>query len=290
MRNRKILMLTTILTISSVSNFAMSADTVTDQIAKQPSAAVSTRTENAIFEYSARKILGYVSEARVALGNKQKTVANSYIDNALKEIDNIRNANNYLEMVGVQFGRILYGDSNSYYIPIADDTYAVRTYANGPFWSSDKTTAIKDVELITVDIAINPDKATTRLQAAKDKIAVNDYASASSELKSMLDESIRETTSTDQPFMKLQDNIYLTRVLIRQQNYDSARYTLKHAKAALSDYETTATTKERKDSIKTLHKEIDDLDNTIKKKDPTALQKAASKVDKWWNDIKSWAK
>lgn len=290
MSNKKLLMLTTILTISSVSQISLAANTVTDQIAKQPSKAISSSTENTMFEHSARKILGYASEARVALDNKQNDLAATHVDNALNEMEKIRDTKSFLETLGVQFGRVLYGESNSYYIPIADDTYAVRTYAKGPFWSADKTTAVRDVELVTVDISINPEKATEHLRNAKTKISSNDILSASTELKNLLDESIRETTAVKQPFTQLQDNIYLTRILIRQHNYDGARYTLKHTKSSLSEYEKTITAPEARASITALRKEIDAIENTIKKNDPTILQKSSSKVDKWWKDVKSWAK
>lgn len=290
MYNKKLLMLTTIFTISGASHLAIAANNVTDQIAKQPSAAISSHTENVAFEYSARKILGYASEARVALDNKQNDIATAYIDNAVNEMDKVRNTQNFLETVGIQFGRVYYGKNNSYYIPVADDSYAVRTYTKGPFWSANKTTAVRDVGVITVDISINPEKATEHLQEAKAKIEANDVTAASKELKNLLDESIRETTKVTEPLITSEDNIYLTRILIRQQNYDGARFTLKHAKAALKDYEATIKVPAHRAGINSLHKEIDNLDNTIKQKDPTLLQKSTDTVDKLWNDLKSWAK
>jgi hypothetical protein len=107
---------------------------------------------------------------------------------------------------------------------------------------------VRDVEMVNVDIAINPEKAIAHLQAAKQKTGLGDWRAADLELKNLLDESIHETTAADQPFTRLQDNIYLTRILIRQENYDGARYTLKHAKAALSEYEKTVTTSARRTS------------------------------------------
>ncbi|MBN8532320.1 MAG: YfdX family protein [Alphaproteobacteria bacterium] len=250
---------------------------------------VATAPQNPVFEYSARKVLGYVSEARVASSNRQKDAAMSYIDAAQIELANIRNTKNHLETVGVRFGRVLYGDTGSYYIPIADDTYAVRSYAHGPFWSSDKAIAVRDVQLLNVDIAINPEKAIARLDTAKQKLGKDDWSAADDELEALLSESIRETASSGQPLTQLMDNIYLTRVLVRQSNFDGARYTLKHAKSALDDYEKTATDAQ-KTRATALRQEIDSLQATIDKRDPTMMQQAASKVDEWWTDLKAWTK
>lgn len=266
------------------------ADTTGDKSVRKTTDLVTSRTENSVFEYSARKVLGFVSEARMSVSNKNKETALAYLDESLRELNAIRNTRDYLEMIGIRFGRVLYGESDSYYIPVADDTYAVRTYARGPFWSGDKATAVRDVELVSVDIAINPERAIAHLQSAKQKIDLSDWVGADSELKNMLDESIHETTATHQPFTRMQDNIYLTRILIRQHNYDGARFTLKHAKAALGEYEKTVTTPERRTNVENLRKEIDSLDDVIQRRDPTLLKKATDKVDQWWNDLKTWTR
>ncbi len=289
MSNRKLLVLTTIATVSCFGSPSFAEDKIITQVTPKSSAVLASKTSSSVFEYSARKLLGYVSEARVILNDKQKNAAIIYIDEALREIQNISNTREYLEMSGVQFGRILYGKDSNYYIPISDDTYAMRTYANGPFWSSDKATAVRDVELVTFDIAIIPEKATLHLQEAKKKLETSDYKAASNELQQLLEESVHEVKSETQPFIKLRDNIYLTRILIRQQNYDGARYTLKYAKSALDEYEKSVTDDNLRTNVKNLRTEIESLDKTIKSKDPTLVQQSVAKIDKWWNDMKSWA-
>lgn len=266
---------------------SIAADTA-QQVAQQVTAPAATNTENPAFAYSARKMLGMVSEARIAIGNKSDEAAIAYIDESLRELDGIRNARDYLEMMGIRFGRVSYGADRSYYIPIADDTYAVRTYARGPFWSENKTTAVRDVDVVNIDIAINPEKSVAHLEAAKSKIGNKDYNGADSELKNLLDDSIHETTKTDQPLVRLQDNMYLTRILIRQENYSGARYTLKHAKAALNDYEKHVTDPARRTDVASLRSEIDSLDEVIQRRNPTLLKKAADKVDGWWEKLKAW--
>lgn len=261
-----------------------------DKITAQETVSVATHSQNVAFDYSARKMLGYVSEARTRLNNEHKGEAAAYLDSAIAELNSIRNTRSYLDAVGLHFGRVLYGENNSYYIPIADDTYAVRTYARGPFWTGTKASAVRDVQLVNVDIAINPEKAMAHLQMAKQQLSGGDFKTADNELRRLLDESLHQTTSVSQPFTRLQDNIYLTRVLLRQQNYDGARYTLRNAKAALSDYEKTIATPEARTSADNLHKEIVMLDETIQSRDPTLMREASDKVEHWWNDLKGWTK
>jgi hypothetical protein len=143
---------------------------------------------------------------------------------------------------------------------------------------------------VNVNISINPEKATAHLQAAKDKINGGDYKAADKELKGLLDESITETTATEQPLVKLQDNIYLARVLVRQENYDGARYAIKHAKDALNDYEKSLTTSESRADVDNMRQDIDTLNEIIARRDPDLLKKATDKVDAWWKKIKNWTR
>lgn len=271
--------------VTALSSTALAAESVATT--GQSLTPVSRSSANPLYEFSARKVLGYVSEAHVAINNQQKESAIASIDQAMNELHSIQDTKDYLETMGMRSGRVLYGTGSSYYIPIADDTYAVRSYTRGPFWSADKATAIRDVELVSMDISINPTTAATRLQNAKDALNKNEYNKADNELEALLKDTIHETTSVALPLTRLQDNIYLTRILVRQQNYDGARYTLKHAKSALEEYEQTASG-ERKQNLVTLRAEIERLDKTIEARDPTMLEKAAAKVDEWWENIKTW--
>jgi hypothetical protein len=272
-------------TLLSAPVFA--AEDTDDQIARQ-SSAVAQSDANPAFALSGRKMLGYISEARVAIGKENKEVANALLDSALQELNSIRNTQDNLQMMQVPFGRVLYGQVNSYYIPIADDIYAIRSYAHGPFWSPNKATAVRDVELVNVNIAINPDKAEAHLEAAKQKIATDDFSEADKELSYLLNESIHQTAAAGQPYAKLQDNIYLTRVLMRQQNYEAARFTLKHAREALNDYDKTNLSPDQRADAENLRREMETMDATIQKRSPTMLSKATDKVEQWWKDLKAW--
>jgi hypothetical protein len=266
------------------------ADVRSDQISNQLSSPLASYSKNPAFDYSARKILGYTSEARISLMAERKDQATAYINAARTELDKIHNTKNYLEMMGLPFGNVIYGDNGSYYIPIADDTYAVRNYEKGPFWSTNKTTAVRDVELVSIDISINPDKAQGYLQAAQNDINANNFKSADKDLGKLLNDSIHPTSTTEEPLARLLDNIYLTRVLIRQENYSGARYTLRNAKSALSDYEKNITAPEARSSIHALKEEIDGLDAEIRENKPTLLQSASKKTDLWWAKLKSWTR
>ncbi len=250
---------------------------------------LTSTSQNIAFEYSARKILGLVSEARAALDNKNKEDALNDVDMASHELDTVRNIRNYMEMTGAVFGRVFYGNGSSYYIPVADDTYAVRTYKRGPFWSSTKGTAVSDVKIVMFNLSIDPEKAATHLQNAQKDINDDDYKKASRELKDFVEESLNEVTTSEEPFAKLADNIYLTRVLLRQGNHDGARYTLRSAKSALKDYKKTLPS-ESDTTLDNMQQQIDALNNSLEKRDPGVMKKATDTVEKWWGNVKSWNK
>ena len=279
-----------VVSIALQSNIVAAADVKANQISNQLTSPLSSYSKNPAFDYSARKILGYASEARISLEDERRDEAIAYINAAQLELDSIHNTRNYLEMMGLPFGRVLYGKDGNYYIPIADDTYAVRSYAKGPFWSIHKTTAVRDVELVNVDVSINPDKAQSYLLTAQKDISSNHLKSADKDLSSLLDDSIHPTTVTDEPLARLMDNIYLTRILIRQENYGGARFTLRNAKSALNDYEKNISAPESRASIGDLRTQIDALDIEIQQNKPSLLHTASQKVDGWWNNLKLWTK
>lgn len=248
---------------------------------------VDSTQQNSAFEYSARKILGYASESRAALDDNNTQDAIDDLVMASEELGRIHDIKSYMEANGVMFGRVFYGDSRSYYIPVADDTYAVRSYKQGPFWSGKKGMAVSDVQLVLVNISIDPEKAAQHIHTAQKDIAHKDYSKAQTELNDLLEESIRTVASSEQPFTRLQDNVYLTRVLLAQRNYDGARYALKHAKSALDDYAKTLAKPDAR--VNSMKLEIEALDKTIQQRDPSMLKQAEQKVEKWWKELKSWS-
>ena len=79
-------------------------------------------------------------------------------------------------------------------------------------------------------------------------------------------------------------------IFIAGKNYDGAKYALKHADKALDDMQNSDDYESHRTNIITLRQDVKDLQNYIEKRDPTMIQKADDKMDKWWQEMKNWSK
>lgn len=260
----------------------------TDAIQK---ASVSVKAADAglAAAYSAPKIIGLVSEARIALIDGQQEEAATCLRKAKSELAALHEAHNYVEMMDVPFGQLLYGSDSYFYLPVAENIHAARAYKSDLLWISNKATAVRRADLISAHLMIDFAASFEHLRVAQKAIAADDPEGADKALSSLLHESVQDIAAVEQPQVRLKDNIYLTHVLIRQQSYNGARYALQSAKTALEDYREKISDTGMLAKVDTLAQEIDSLDTTIDRHDPLMIRNADYKVDEWWNDPELWS-
>ncbi len=82
----------------------------------------------------------------------------------------------------------------------------------------------------------------------------------------------------------------MARAFLFGKNYDGASYALKHADEALDEMHKDNKNEARRTDIAAMRKDVNDLQEHIKKKDPNMIDKATKKIDTWWENLKNWAK
>lgn len=288
------LLITTILSTTLALGFTASyaADSITTGTVKEATAPI-TNAEMADPRVAAAGFVEHVNFARVALAMKNTELAKEHITQARNMAVMIKGTATEPRLIPeIESGRIVYKYETEYqyhYFPIQTGPVQVKTMDNGPVWATNDL-AVTDADIVYLTLNITGDKVETHLVAAEKAIAANDLKSADKHLAELVEATVTVDNKTSMPSVKAHDNIALVRNFIAGKNYEGASYALKHADDALNEMQKDNNNKARLADITAMRKDVADLQTTITKKDPTMIQKANAKMDKWWKDLKNWSK
>ena len=298
MTMKAFLITTTILTCTAV--------TPDIAFAASPAAVMNAGNENAktvIASTDARnaasRFVNIVNRARYSLASKDAENAKKDIEAAKLEAAKLAHLSaTDRKMASMPSGRIVYDingnaktvapNTDYYYYPIETGSIATKEVGAGPFWSAQKGLGVKDAELVYVTVDLSKVQPMVELDKALADISANKLNAADDVLENLIDHVIAVEDSKDALAIKARDNLELTRNYLEAQNYDAARYPLKHAKAALKAMDGNPRYADQQSAVKKYLAEIDGYQQTIESKDPTALEKMHEGWDKMWNDMKRW--
>jgi hypothetical protein len=191
----------------------------------------------------------------------------------------------------LESGRIVYQYDTQYkyhYFPIQTGPVQVKQMDNGPLWAANDL-AVSDADIVYLTLDLTSGKVDEYLYNAEKSIADGNLKDADSQLAQLTETVVVVESITSVPSDKAHDNIALARAFINGKNYDGASYALKHADDALDEMQRSDTYKTRRTEIISMRKDVSALQAHIAKKDPTMIQKAATKLDTWWKDLKDWS-
>lgn len=288
------LLITTILSttfaLGSVASYA--ADTITTGTVKTATSPI-TKAEMADPRVAATGFVEHVNFARVALAMKNTTLAQQHIAQARTMVLVIKNATAEQRVIRqVESGRIVYKYDTEYkyhYFPIQTGPVQVKTMDNGPVWATNDL-AVTDADIVYLTLDLTGDKAETHINEAEAAITANNLKLADDHLAQLTEAVVMVDSKVAMPSVKAHDNIALARNFIAGKNYEGASFALKHADDALDEMQKDDNNKARLADITAMRKDVSNLQETIAKKDPTMIQKANAKMDKWWKDLNSWGK
>lgn len=294
MNTRKLLMTTVLSTglMLGFVPFVQAADNITTDTMKSAGDPV-TKEEVVDPRVAAASFVEHVNYARVALAMKQVDVAGQHIASARNMVMLIKGATaEKLRITEVESGRIVYQYDTEYkyhYFPIHTGPVQVKKIGDGPAWAKNDL-AVMDADIVYLTLDLTDDKAEAFLGAAETAIAANDLKEADNQLAKLTDAVVTIDSKISVPSDKAYDNIGLARSFIAAKNYDGARYALKHADNALDEMEQSDSYKARRPEIAVMRKDVGYLQDVVTQKDPTLIEKANTKMDKWWKDLKTWSK
>jgi hypothetical protein len=289
----KVLLITTIMStgllLSGVST-SYSADITTGTV----TTARIPISKEAISDprIAATSFVEHVNYARVALAMKNVDLAKQHIAQARNMSIIIKAAKvEERRVTRLESGRIIYEYTTDYkyhYFPIQTGPVQVKQVSNGPIWAKNDL-AVTDADIVYLTLDLTGDKTETYLADAEVAIASDNLKEADNQLAKLTEAVVTVDSKVSVPSDKASDNISLARNFLLGDNYAGASFALKHADDALDEMQKDDVYKERRKEIITMRKEVSELQGYITKKNPTMINKAGSKLEKWGKDLKSWS-
>ena len=287
------LLLTTILGTGLTLGYTLSsfsADSITAGTIKTATAPISNEAISDP-KVAAASFVEHINFARVALAMKNTDLAKQHITQARNMETIVKGATaEQMHITGIESGRTVYEYNTQYkyhYFPIETGPVQVKQIDNGSIWAKNSL-AVTDADIVYLSLDLTGNKADTFLNAAETAIAANNLTEADNQLAKLTDAVVTVDSKASVPSDKAHDNIALARNFIAEKNYEGASYALKHADEALDEMQKADTYKEHRQEIIDMRKDVSDLQGYIAKKDPTLIDKANTKIGKWWKELKTW--
>jgi hypothetical protein len=271
---------------------AYAADSITTSTVKTATSPI-TKKEMADPRVAATSFVEHVNFARVALAMKNTDLARQHITQARNMVTVIKSATVEQRVITeVESGRIVYQYDTEYkyhYFPIQTGPVQVKTVDSGPVWATNDL-AVTDADIVYLTLDLTGDKAEIHLGEAEAALTVNDLKLADEHLAQLTEAVVTVDSKIAMPSVKAHDNIALARNFIAGRNYEGAHYALKHADDALNEMQKDNNNKARLADLTAMRQDVRNLQEYIAKKDPTMIQKANAKMDKWWKELNNWGK
>lgn len=235
-------------------------------------------------------MIGHVSLARMALEHGVLDAAGRNVDEALRLARILeKRAPEFTSRDSVSFGKLTHEEERTvrvFYIPIMDETFIVHDL-DVRAGKSDKIRET-DAQMVHAHVSLDIRKAIGGLTDARAALAKNDPVAAEAALNGVLSAAVTEETVVSDPLHAAHDNLVLAENLLREKQYDAARFALKYARTGFEDYGARVHEPARKQHAEQMRKDIDELSERLRKEDPSALQKAAGTVKGWAVKVKDW--
>lgn len=235
-------------------------------------------------------MIGHVSLALMAIEHGVFDVAGKDVDDALKLARSLeRDAPEFKSRDTVRFGKLIHEEERTvrvFYIPIMEEDFMVHDLdARAGKRGKVRET---DAKLVHAHISLDIRKAIGGLTDARAALAKKDPVAAEAALNGVLSAAVTEETVVSDPLHAAHDNLVLAENLLREKQYDAARFALKYARKGFEDYGARVHEPARKQHAEQMRKDIDELSERLRKEDPSALQKAAGTVKGWAVKVKDW--
>lgn len=281
--------------VALLATFILQAGWVTEGMAAVPIAEAAAKEEFAgaveAPEDMAQQFVAHVNYARVAIAMDDVELAQTHIRIARELVGLLKQENlEQRKVVQVESGRVVYAYDTDYkyhYFPVGGKPVEVQKVAK-PFWASSGTLAVTDADVVYLSLDVSGNEAEKGLAKAS-KALEQDYVSdADRYLAKLTDKVVKVDKKQALPQVVARDNISLARNFLSMENYNGARFALKHAGLALNSLEKKAVDAARKERIVAMRQDIAQLQKDILARDPGLLQKADARMENWWNDLKNW--
>ncbi len=284
------LCMTTMLAGGLLTAFPAIAAPDTGENMKASSSAQSGPTDQQL-QTASSKIIGNINVADIDLAYGMYDDASSHIDAARQAISGLNNQSApYSSNTPMTAGKLSYATANGntdYWIPVADDRFVVRTIDGDRLTSKNPGVDISDAQIVHYNVVLDTKVADAQLVKAQTAISQKQYDVAMTALQNVSKGAITETVAEDRPLEAARDNLILSKELLHDKDYHGASFALKHASKELAMVEKANPDSADNTHIKDMQSQIDSLQVSIAKDNPSDLKIAEMKIDGWIKDVKA---
>jgi hypothetical protein len=288
------MLITTALTgalLTSFSSMAATSDSPQNGAVMTAPSAAQNKPMDQQTQTAASAILGNISIANIALAYGMNDDASSHISAARQAITQLNaEMNPYKSSAPMTAGKLSYktakGESD-YWIPVINDRFVVRTIDGKHLASKNPDIDVTDAQTIHYKMVLDTKIADEQLAKAQNAISQKQYAVAMVALDNVSKGAISEMVVADKPLEAARDNLILSKELLQDKDYRGSSFALKHANKDLAQAQKDSPTDKDNAKIKEMQSQIDTLQASISKEDPTVLKTAEMKIDGWIKDVKA---
>jgi hypothetical protein len=238
------------------------------------------------------KMLSYVNLAYIATDMGMYDRAASDIREAQAIASNLEiDSPTFVTEARLDYGKLTYdikGEEVSYYIPEINNAFVVSDYDH--FLQSKNVSGIieRDAKAVSASLEIDLRHAGKVLNTAFDDLKHDRFNSARVELAELHQDALIAESNVKSPSRSIYDNLRLTQALINSNQYESAQYSLEHAREKMDSFKRNTLELADSKTLLTLDSQIIAMEMRLKGKSPLQVQKADRKIGQWINTVDGW--
>ena len=190
----------------------------------------------------------------------------------------------------LRFNNKVYTFNNEYkdyLIPAVDDLFTVDDYdLKVKRNSKDDVVSEQEAGIARYQLALDIRNVQAALKSAKGLASKGDIDKALIALNNVYKGAVESSLVYDDPIWAVHDNLMVSNALIKEKDFDGARFALKRAQKELKTIEGYDKYVSDRPTLQKLQREIADLHKTLREDDPDLLQKAEDEIAGWLKDVR----
>jgi hypothetical protein len=240
----------------------------------------------------ANKMLSYVNLAYIATDMGMYDRAASDIREAQAIASNMElDSPTFVTEARLDYGKLTYdikGEEVSYYIPEINNAFVVSDYDH--FLQSKDVSGVieRDAKAVSASLEIDLRHVGKVLSIAFDDLKHDRFNSARVELAELHQDALIAESNVKRPSRSIYDNLRLTQALINDNQFESAQYSLEHAREKMGAFKRNTLGLADSKTLLTLDSQIIAMEMRLKGKSPLQVQKADRKIGQWINTVDGW--
>jgi tetratricopeptide (TPR) repeat protein len=236
-------------------------------------------------------MMGQIALARQSLDLGMDDDAVYHLDHAQKLANELQAKTPELAVAStLRFNDKVYSFNNEYkdfLIPTVDDLFTVADFdakiKRNP--TKDKVSE-KDAGIGRYQLALDIRNVQAALKSAKELTQKGDILEARLALNNVYKGAVENSIVYEDPIWTVHDNLMVANAMVKEKDYDGARFALKKAESELKTIESYDKYASDQPALKKLGEEVKALHATLRKDDPNILKKAGEKISAWLKDIR----